>query len=225
VVLALNVQALVDEAKRSDCTIEFAAQVGDFLGVGEPLFYLYGGGARIDEPRLGTLVATGGERTMEQDPMFAFRIVVDIALKALSSAINDPTTAVIAIDQLQRLLGMVGKRTLRDHEIRDTAGQVRLILRTPDWEDYVHMSFREIRYYGAGSLQVERRLRAMVETLLATLPPHRHPALRAELDLIDAEAQKAHRFRADALLGRIPDSQGLGGASGARDHEAAGPDP
>ena len=50
---------------------------------------------------------------MEQDPTFAFRIVVDMALKALSPAINDPTTAVLAIDQLQGMLRQTGKRHLR----------------------------------------------------------------------------------------------------------------
>jgi uncharacterized membrane protein len=50
---------------------------------------------------------------MEQDPTFAFRIVVDIALRALTTAINDPTTAVLAIDQLHRMLRAVGKRSLR----------------------------------------------------------------------------------------------------------------
>ena len=49
---------------------------------------------------------------MDRDPTFAFRIVIDIALKALSPAINDPTTAVLAIDQLHRMLRLVGKRQL-----------------------------------------------------------------------------------------------------------------
>jgi uncharacterized membrane protein len=214
IVLAVNAPALVAEARRADCVIEFAAQVGDFLGMGEPLFYLYGEADTLDERRLRTLVALGSERTMEQDPMFAFRIEVDIALKALSAAINDPTTAVLAIDQLQRLLGKVGKRALRGDEIRDGAGRTRVILRTPNWEDYVHISFREIRHYGAGSLQVERRLRAMIEHLLATLPAHRHGELRIELELLDL-ATRQHVFRQDTALAQIPDSQGLGGAAGA----------
>jgi hypothetical protein len=60
--------------------------------------------------------------------MFAFRILVDIALKALSAAINDPTTAVLAIDQLHRLLRMVGKRSLTLEEIVDRSGQVRVAI-------------------------------------------------------------------------------------------------
>ena len=62
---------------------------------------------------LHSAVDFGSERTMEQDPTFAFRIVIDIALKALSPARNDPTTAVLAIDQLHRLLWLVGSRHLR----------------------------------------------------------------------------------------------------------------
>ena len=71
-------------------------------------------------------VALGSERTIEQDPTFAFRILVDIAIKALSPAINDPTTAVLAIDQLHRLLRLVGLRLVSREEICDEAGELRL---------------------------------------------------------------------------------------------------
>src|SRR5436305_9994614 len=103
----------------------------------------------IDEERLRTSTALGSERTMEQDPMFAFRILVDIALKALSPAINDPTTAVLALDQVHRLLKAVGRRHLRREEISDDAGQTRLIFRTPNWEDFVNVACNEFRTCGA----------------------------------------------------------------------------
>src|SRR6202008_1882941 len=122
---------------------ELVPQVGDFVAVDEPLFNL-GGGARLaDEATLRGAVAVGSERTMEQDPTFAFRIIIDIALKALSPAINDPTTAVLAIDQLHRLLRVVGKRELRYDDILDKSGKLRVIFRTPNWEDFVHLAFRE----------------------------------------------------------------------------------
>ena len=155
---------------------------------------------------------------MEQDPMFAFRILVDIALKALSAAINDPTTAVLAIDQLHRLLRVVGKRSLSNEEIVDRSGRVRVILRTPNWEDFVHISFREIRQYGGGSIQIARRLRAAIENLIQTLPEHRHDALRVELTLLDRAIVSTHLFAEDLALARIPDSQGLGGSSGTTAH-------
>ncbi|MEM5314748.1 DUF2254 domain-containing protein [Paraburkholderia sp. JHI869] len=213
IVLAVNMKMLVAEARRASMIIEFAPQVGDFVAVDEPLFYLYGNTGAINETRLRTLVAFGTERTMEQDPMFAFRILVDIALKALSAAINDPTTAVLAIDQLHRLLRMVGKRSLRIEEIADRSGQVRMILRTPNWEDFVHISFREIRQCGAGSIQIARRLRAAIENLIQSLPEHRHDALYIELALLDRAITSKQEFPEDVALARIPDSQGLGGSA------------
>ncbi|SEJ40447.1 DUF2254 domain-containing protein [Paraburkholderia diazotrophica] len=213
IVLAVNLQLLVAKARRTDVVIEFVPQVGDFVAVDDPLFYLYGNADAIDERRLRTFVAFGTERTMEQDPMFAFRILVDIALKALSAAINDPTTAVLAIDQLHRLLRMVGKRSLHVEEIKDKSGQVRVILRTPNWEDFVHISFREIRQCGVGSIQIARRLRAAIENLIQSLPEHRHDALRVELILLDRAIASKHPFPEDLALARIPDSQGLGGSA------------
>ena len=216
IVLAVNLERLVAKARRTNVVIEVVPQVGDFVAVDEPLFYLYGNADAIDERKLRALVAFGTERTMEQDPMFAFRILVDIALKALSAAINDPTTAVLAIDQLHRLLRMVGKRSLAREEILDRSGRVRVILRTPNWEDFVHISFREIRQCGAGSIQIPRRLRAAIENLIQTLPTHRHDALRAELTLLDLAIASKHPFPEDLALARIPDSQGLGGSAASR---------
>jgi uncharacterized membrane protein len=134
VVLAVELAGLVMLARQLNGIIEFVPQVGDFVAVDEPLFRLYGGATAIDERRLREAIALGSERTMEQDPTFAFRILVDIAIKALSAAINDPTTAVMAIDQLQRLLRMVGLRDLRGEEFCDESGELRLIFRTPNWE-------------------------------------------------------------------------------------------
>jgi len=151
---------------------------------------------------------------MEQDPTFAFRIVVDIALKALSAAINDPTTAVLAIDQLHRMLRSVGRRNLRTDEIRDASGKLRVIFRTPNWEDFVHLAFSEIRACGAGNMQIVRRLRSMIENLTETLPSHRLDELRLQLDLLDREAKRLFRYPEELALASIADSQGLGGHSG-----------
>jgi uncharacterized membrane protein len=151
---------------------------------------------------------------LEQDPTFAFRIVVDIALRALSPAINDPTTAVLAIDQLHRLLRAAGKRHLRTDERLDREGRLRALVRTPNWEDFVHLSFREIRRCGSDNLQVARRLRSMIENLLKTLPAYRLPAITEELKLLDREIETKFPYPEDLALARIGDPQGLGGRSG-----------
>ena len=167
----------------------------------------------LHETPLRNAIAFGSERTMEQDPTFAFRIVVDIALKALSPAINDPTTAVLAIDQLHRMLRSVGRRDLRTDEILDASGRLRVISRTPNWDDFVNLAFSEIRACGANNLQIIRRLRAMIENLKETLPSHRHDELQRQLNLLDSEAKRLFRYPEELALAGIADSQGLGGHS------------
>ena len=213
IVVAVNVETLVAEAEITKGVIEFAPQVGDFVGSAEPLFLLHDGADAIDERKLRGSVVLGDERTMEQDPLFGFRILVDIAIKALSKAINDPTTAVLAIDQLHRLLRNAGRRNLRTDQILDRAGKLRVIFRTPNWEDFVHLAFSEIRFYGAENMQIARRLRAMIVNLTDTLPAQRHSALRKELELLDRTIEKLYILPEDLKLASIPDLQGLGGSS------------
>jgi uncharacterized membrane protein len=208
---------LVAEAKRANVIIEVAPRIGDFVARDDPLFLLRGGGAmEIDERKLRRQVAFGPERTIEQDSTFALRVIVDIAIKALSPAINDPTTAVLAIDQLQRLLRTAGDRNLHNERLFDSDGRLRVIFQTPNWDDFVHLAFNEIRQYGGGSTQVVRRLRAMIEKLSQSLPEARLPALRQQQDLLDRTLQKLYAFPEDLALARIADSQGLGGASGSQ---------
>lgn len=213
VILAVNVPKLTVEAEKANGVIEFAPQVGDFVGVDEPLFLLRGGAKTVDEKTLRDCVIFGSERTLEQDPLFAFRILVDIAIKALSAAINDPTTAVLAIDQLHRLLRSAGQCGLGTDFILNPAGALRVIFRTPNWDDFVHLAFAEIRLYGASNFQIARRLRAMIINLTNTLSAERHAALQREFDLLDRMLEKHYLLPEDLALARIPDSQGLGGST------------
>ena len=213
IILAVDVPQLLTEAAKANGVIEFAPQVGDFVGGDEPLFLLHGRAADADDGVLRECVIFGSERTMQQDPLFAFRILVDIAIKALSAAINDPTTAVLAIDQLHRLLRTAGLRRLRIDERLKLHGEVRLIIRTPVWNDFIHLAFAEIRFYGASNVQIARRLRAMIINLANTLPAERHAALRQELDLLDRMLEKLYVLPEDLALARIPDTQGLGASS------------
>ena len=211
IVLAVDLEALRHEAERSEGVIEFAHHVGNFVAVGEPLLRLYGGAAGLDDRRLRGCIAFGPERTMEQDATFSFRVIVDIAIKALSKAINDPTTAVLAIDQLHRLLRAVGRRHLHDDVIPDAAGNARVVFRTPNWQDFVMLSCREIRLYGAENYQVARRMRAMLHNLARTLPTARRPALLTELALLDRTLERLDMLDDDLALARGGDLQGLGG--------------
>ena len=214
VVLAFDIHGLVSMARRADCVIEMVPQVGDFVAVGDPLFRVFHGGSALTADALRQSVAVGQERTVEQDPAFAFRILVDIASKGLSPAINDPTTAVLAIDQIHHLLRNVGGRYLDDERVRDAAGRVRLVYRTPAWEDFVQLAVTEIRHFGGESIQVARRLRAMLENLIETLPAQRAPFLRQELNLVRRSAERFFPEPEDRALAEISDSQGVGSNSG-----------
>jgi uncharacterized membrane protein len=87
-------------------------------------------------------------------------------------------------------------------------------LRTPNWEDFVHLAFSEIRGCGATNLQIARRLRAMIEDLIAALPGHRHAAVLEVGRLLDLAIEAEFKDAGQLALARTPDPQGLGGHSG-----------
>ena len=123
------------------------------------------------------------ERTFEQDPKYALRLLVDIAIKALSPAVNDPTTAVQTLDQIEDLVRRLGSRRLEMGQVQDETGAVRVMFPTPTWEDFLSLAFDEIRFYGATSLQVMRRLRTALYDLVNVVGPERQQAIRHYLEL------------------------------------------
>jgi uncharacterized membrane protein len=211
-VLAFDLKGLVSMAQRSNCLIELVPEVGDFVAAGDPLFRVFNATTDLSEESLRNSLAVGHERTLGQDPMFAFRIIVDIAAKALSPAINDPTTAVLAIDQIHHLLRDVGGRYLANGMETDGAGQVRLVYRTPNWEDFVSLGVTEIRQYGSSSIQVTRRLAAMLESLIDRLPESRRPTLALELTLLRSSIERTFMEPGDRLRASVGDMQGVGGS-------------
>jgi uncharacterized membrane protein len=160
-------------------------RVGDYVPVGAPLIAIHadpelsrgdpGAGAELI---LGA-VALDTERSMEQDLAFGFRQLVDIAERALSPGVNDPTTAVQAIDVLHDLLRALATRTLPAGCWRDGDGQVRLVVPQYQFADFLDLAAGEIWHYGAGAAQVPGRLAAMLDDLhIAALPAYR-PAIAA----------------------------------------------
>jgi uncharacterized membrane protein len=211
VVVAFDVPGLVLAAQRADCVIEMVPQVGDFVAVGDPLFRIFANKQAPCNDSLRQSIAVAPERTLEQDPAFGFRIIVDIASKGLSPAINDPTTAVLALDHIHHLLRNLGGRRLDDGRVCDAAGQLRLTYRTPDWEDFVQLAITEIRHFGGTSIQVARRLRAMIEDLIQTLPEERTHLLRDELKVLHRSIARYFTEPEDRALADVSDFQGVGG--------------
>ncbi|MGW8743679.1 DUF2254 domain-containing protein [Streptomyces sp. NPDC055794] len=214
-VQGLDVAGLITTAVRHDCILVVTHRVGDFVPPGAVLLEVHGTPRVPQESRrLAGLVALGAERTIEQDPAFALRILVDIAVRALSAAVNDPTSAVQVLNHIEAFLHAVGRSELHGrHVLGDERGAPRVVVAGRSWEEYLDLGVTEIREYGVGSLQVCRRLRAMLDGLLADVPQERRVAVRGHLALLDAAVEREFPDAIRRTLARTSDRQGIGGAS------------
>ena len=210
IIQAIDGPGLVALAEREAAVVALAWAVGDTVIEGMPLLRVHGGRAPIDEPRLRRLVRLGPERTFEQDPKYVLRLLVDIAIKALSPAINDPTTAVQALDQIEDLLLRLGRSDLRVGHVRDGSGSLRLVVPVPSWDDFLVLAFDEIRYCGANSIQVMRRMRALLQEMQVHVPAERRPALLGYLERVDKGIARTFDDLDDRRDALEPDRQGLG---------------
>ena len=159
--------------------IVLRAGMGDTLQQGAPVADLHGGEV-ADKTVLGGLV-TGPERTFGQDPLFAFRLLADIGMRALSPAVNDPATAVQVLDTIESLLQLLVSRDLDVAEVADDAGTVRVVLALPSWDDYLRTALDDLLESASQSPMVLLGARALLTTLLDAAPPARQPPVTRRL--------------------------------------------
>ena len=178
VIQAVNYRALARLAERHDCVLALLARPGQYLPGGGAVIAVHGG---TPVPARAALAAirVGRARTVDQDPAFGLRQLADIAAQALSAAVNQPTTAVQVLDRLGDLLLCIGRQADRTGFYAGSRGQVRVIEPVAGWADLLDLALSEITAYGAGSVQVRRRLLAVFDALEAGLPPARQPAVAA----------------------------------------------
>lgn len=187
---SFDVEGLLALAEERNIVLEIVPLIGEFVPRGAPLVRMLGDSGELDDAHVLSQVSIGRERTMHQDPAFGFRQLVDIAERALSPGVNDPTTAVQAIDQLHDLLRELLFREFPSGKYTDEHGNVRLIVPSHSWEDFLLLSVEEIRHYGVGSLQVSRRLRRMLEDLRSVAPPEYEQTLDEELSILHEVARQ-----------------------------------
>jgi len=209
-VQAVDMEALVKLAETSDGVIEMTAAVGDTVLELMPLLHVFGAGQTIDESKLRDAIELGDERTFEQDPKYAIRLLVDIAIRALSPAVNDPTTAVQALDQIGDLLLRLGRRRLEIGDFRDGSGKIRLVIPFPAWEDFVRLALDEILFCGANSIQVMRRMNALVSDLIRVVPEERRAVLKYWQVRLKSSIVRSFADEQDKLDASVADRQGLG---------------
>jgi uncharacterized membrane protein len=206
-----DISALMRLAGEASCAIEVVASVGDAVLESTPILRVLGGTGHLPEQALRGAIELGNERTFEQDPKYAIRLLVDISIKALSPAINDPTTAVQALDQIEDLLIRLGRRRLEIGAYHDAAGKLRLLIPYPSWETFLRLSFDEIQLYGAGSIQVMRRMKSLIIELIDVLPDERRAHLRYWQDRLQSTVARTFSDQQDQMDASAADRQGLGG--------------
>ena len=211
---AIDLKGLIAWARGHDCLLVLQHRIGDFVPTGATLINVYGGqpGTARDEQKLQGMVALGNERTVEQDPAFAMRVIVDVAAKALSAAINDPTTAVQVLNQLSEVLRIIGTTDLKRDRLPAADGRPHgLVIPTRSWDEFLALGVTEIREYGSTSIQVVRRMRAMLEQLQREVPPENRRAVAEELARLDATVASAFGESVDLDRAGIADEEGMGG--------------
>jgi len=207
----LDIAALVHLAREADAVIVMESAVGDTLVDDAPLLRVHGTGTQLSARLLRRAIGLEKERTFEQDPKYPLRLLVDVAIKALSPAINDPTTAVQAIDQIEDLLRRLGRAGFDTGHAVDVNGDVRVVIPMPTWDDYLALALDEIRQYGAGSVQVMRRLRsALVGVSESLQSADRAAAVRKYLTHLDLAIDHSSLDAEDRAVARQEDRQGLG---------------
>ena len=206
----VDIPVLVEIARRNGHVIELVASVGDSALEATPILRVLGVGPPVQEDKLRAAIRLGRERTFDQDPKYAIRLLVDIAVKALSPAINDPTTAVQTLDQIEDLLLRLGRRRLEIGAFADKTGNLRLLMNFPTWDDFLRLALDEIRFYGAASIQVMRRMKALVNELISILPEERHPALSHWQLRLQMTVDRSFADRFDKLDASNEDRQGFG---------------
>ncbi|HEV2068401.1 MAG TPA: DUF2254 domain-containing protein [Acidimicrobiales bacterium] len=186
VVTSVNVDRLLRIAERADVCLALVPRVGDFVATGMPLVEVHGDGDGVDDDAVRRAISLTKERQLDEDPAFGFRQLVDIAERTLSPGVNDPTTAVQCLDHLHDLLRRLAHRPLPPWVTRTSEQRLRVVLPRPTWDDYVALAVDEVRHWGAGSLQVHRRIAALLDDLAAEVAPERAAVVAGRRRLLEA---------------------------------------
>ena len=181
VLQVIDVPRVLDVAARSDAVVHFQVGTGETIRLDGVVALLHGPNDGTLDDEILRALDVGRERTFEQDPAWALRILADIALRALSPAMNDPTSAVQALDGIDSLLGRLATRKLDLGEIADSDGNVRVLLVLPTWDDYLAVGLDEIIGASRQSPNVRVRLAHLLRDLLSIAPDDRRPPVRARL--------------------------------------------
>jgi len=184
----VDMPMLIDLARQSGAIIRMRVMPGDLIRERAVVVEVWNPTTAPAPDPLLKCLEVGIERSFTQDPLFGFRLLNDLALRAMSSAINDPASAAQAIDSIENLLSTLADRDLAVGLIVDDAGSPRVLFDAPGWEEFLAAGADEIAETRMQPM-VRRRLRAMLDHLMNIAPPERRRAVEHRL----AELDRAER--------------------------------
>jgi uncharacterized membrane protein len=182
---------LVEIAVRTDSVIRLHHRPGHFIATGQTLATVWPGGAGGQVAlALSKAHVSGPHRTLMQDPVFAIDQLVEIAIRALSPAVNDTFTALTCIDWLSAGLSQVSSRPLVEGIYRDRFGRVRLIETDPSYARMVNRAFDKIRQSSAGMPAVIiRMLDSLSSVAFSTVTSEQRDVLIRQAEMILQSAE------------------------------------
>lgn len=189
----VDTAALVQLAVRHSVRCEVLHALGTHLVRGTPLLTVHGGAPGADwSSSVGSAVEVAWRRSMQQDVGYGIRQLVDIAERALSPGINDPTTAVQVLHELHTILALMAEKDDASQVHRDEDGVPRAVTREWTFGQHLDLAVDEIAHWGVSSLQVPRELSVILSQLAATAHPRhrgRVEAKRAEVAALVLSAE------------------------------------
>jgi uncharacterized membrane protein len=178
---SVDVTRLVGVAEERDVLVRVLVRPGDFIPRGAPLLGVEG--VDVEGVAWWKCVRQVGRRDEHSDVTLCLRQLVDIAERALSPGINDPSTAAQCLDHIHDLMRPLATARYPREVHVDARGQPRVVTPQVQWADHVALVLDELRLWGAGSLQVRERLQQMVDDLLTVVPAGRCQPLLERLPL------------------------------------------
>ncbi len=207
VVDGIDAYRLVELATQHRCVLECSVPVGTFVTSGSELVRVHGGSA-LEGREVLTTFNCSAVRTLYQDPCYGIRQLVDIAIRALSPAVNDPTTAVQALDRLHALVRAVVARPDPSGCYVDASDVVRLVVPVSGWDRVVGLAFTEIAFYGSNAPQISRKLTSVFNDLAELVGPDRIGSIDVQRASLGEAVRRARGGDEGQVL--VGDPLGLG---------------
>ncbi|HEX6922185.1 MAG TPA: DUF2254 domain-containing protein [Bacillales bacterium] len=152
----LDIQGLIELASRNNATVQLHIHIGDYV-LNDAELLTYRSEMKLPESsenQFRQAIKLGPERTSVQDIEFGIQKLVEIALRAISPAINDPHTAINCINRIGTILRQLEKQPRQSSNLYDNEGHLRLIIKQRDLEHYLYKSFYQIRHYAKEDISV-----------------------------------------------------------------------